>query len=146
MLIAPLPAASGAVLDRVGFVLHTPRTLTPNSIIPGNVDHRQLGLALGRLEIRRQITAAPLLERSPMGQALEAMKARSPADIVFGGYRDFLGREPDSGGYAHYIDLLTERKLTAAQFYRVIIGSPEFRKKHPLPGLTELLDRYLGEE
>jgi hypothetical protein len=143
MLVAPMPAAPEAVLDRVGFVLRVPRTLTPSSIIPGNVDHRQLGLALGLLEIRCQITTAPLKGPSLVAQTLGAMKERSPADLVYGGYRDLLGRVPDPTGYAHYVEQLTDRRMTATAFFRALIGSEEFRTRYASPGLTDLIERRL---
>jgi len=146
MLIAPMPAAPEAVLDRVGIVLHVPRTLTPSSIIPGNVDHRQLGLALGRMEIRCQITTAPLKGPSPVAQTLAAMMERTPADLVFGGYRDLLGRVPDPSGYAHYVEHLTERRMTATEFFRALIGSDEFKTRYSAPGLADLIDRCLPKE
>jgi len=146
VLVAPLPAAPEAALDRVGIVLRVPRTLTPSSVIPGNVDHRQLGLALGRLEIRCQITAAPLKGPSAVAQTLAAMKQRAPADLVYGGYRDLLGRIPDPTGYAHYVELLAERKMTATEFFRALIGSEEFQRRYTAPGLTDLLERSLPKD
>jgi hypothetical protein len=146
MLVAPIPAASEAVLDRVGFSLHVPHTLTPSAIIPGNVDHRRLGLALGRLEIRSQITSSPQMGPSLVAQILASLKNWPPAAIVHSGYYDFLGRDPDPDGFAHYVDLLTERKQTPAEFFRNLVGSDEFKGKHPLPGLADLLNRYISAD
>ena len=143
MLVAVIPAAPEAILDRVGCVLHVPRTMTPSSIIPGNVDHRQLGLALGRVEIRCEITTAPVRRSSPAAQILGEMMSRSAGDIVYGGYRDLLARLPDPAGSALYLEHLADRRLTAADFFRILIGSEEFKARYAAPGLTEQLGRLL---
>jgi glycosyltransferase involved in cell wall biosynthesis len=143
MLIALIPAAPEAAVDCLTIVLRVPRTLCPSSVFAGNNDVRRLGLSLGRLELRCQITSAPRIGPSLAGQTLANMREGTPPHVVNSGYRDLLGRDPDAVGYAQYVELLTKRRLSASKFFRVLIDSKEFKARHPAPGLTELFQRYL---
>jgi hypothetical protein len=47
-------------------------------------------------------------------------------DFVRQQYRDFLGREPDTGGYNYWVGQLSSGKLGGAKLIALLIGSPEF--------------------
>ena len=47
-------------------------------------------------------------------------------------YRLLVGREPDGGGLSSFLAQLEGKTLTRADLGRIMIGSSEFRMKHPL--------------
>ena len=143
-LIALAPARFLAKkIGRIRLGLHVVETLAPEPCHDGTRDTRKLGLRIG------DIVTETLLSRndarptaSPFVQAVIDMIERGPRAFVFACYRDLLMRDPDSGGYEHYVSNVIEGRQPRGVLEDLLL-SPEFKEKFDVPEYGQIIYQHL---